>query len=86
MNESLSLVQKSNCENNFCSIPLLETTSSKLSINVYDNEFQIQREIEEYLKTYKETCTYCRNERTVTTEITTHQFIEISSLPSGKFL
>lgn len=86
MNELPSLIRKSRCENSQCLIPLMETTSSKLSLNVYENEFQIQREIEDYLKTYKETCSYCGNERNVSTEITTHLFIEISSLPKGKFL
>jgi hypothetical protein len=64
----------------------MKTTSSKLSLNVYENEFQKQREIEENLKTYKETCYYCGNDRNVSTEITTNLFIEISSLPKGKYL
>jgi len=86
MNKLPSLIRKSRCENGQCSIPLVETTSSKLSLNVYENEFQIQREIEDHLKTYKKTCSYCRNARNVSTEITTHLFIEITSLPKGKFL
>lgn len=86
MNELPSLIRKSRCENDQCLIPLVETSSSKLSLNVYENEFQIQREIEDNLKTYKETCSYCGNERNVSTEITTHLFIEITSLPKRKFL
>ncbi|KAF0742355.1 Uncharacterized protein FWK35_00022405 [Aphis craccivora] len=86
MNDLPSLIRKSRCENSQCVIPLMETISSKLSLNVYENEFQIQLEIEDHLKTYKETCSYCGNERNVSTEITTHLFIEISYLPKGKFI
>lgn len=86
MNKLPSLIRNSKCENNCCSIPVMETTSSKLSLNVYGKEFQIQKEIEDHLKTYKEICVYCGYERNVTTNITTHLFIELTSLPIGKFI
>lgn len=37
MNKLPSLIRKSQCENNCCSIPVVETTSSKLWLNVYGN-------------------------------------------------
>lgn len=65
LNEMPSCISSSDCENKFCQVPHLEHTSSKLSLNIFDEEFNIQNELEEYFKDKKELCDYCGSEKDI---------------------
>jgi len=54
LKEMPSFIRSSNCQNNLCPLPHFEHTSSKLSLNIFNEEFSIQNELEEYVKDRKE--------------------------------
>jgi len=80
-----SLIRNSNCQNNFCSLKNLETTSTMLSLNKFNDKFSIQEELHEYLREVEEKCVYCGNQRISSVHPTTHILVELISLPEGKY-
>lgn len=85
MGEMPSFIKTSNCTNNFCSVPGLEVTSTQLSLNVYDGQINILRDLLAHIESSEENCDFCGNKRSVTVAATTHIMIELNSIPSGKY-
>lgn len=83
LKEMPSFIRSSNCQNNLCPLPHFEHTSSKLSLNIFNEEFSIQNELEEYVKDRKELCVYCGDERKSVVKTTTHILVELNSIPLG---
>lgn len=80
-----SFIRNSRCQNNFCSVKNLETTSTMMSLNKFNDEFSIQVELNEYLKESEENCVYCGHQRISSIRPTTHILVELISLPEGKY-
>jgi len=80
-----SFIRNSNCKNNFCSIKYIETTSTMISLNRFNDEFSIQEELYEYLRESEEKCVYCGHQRISSIHPTTHILVELISLPEGKY-
>lgn len=79
-----SFIRNSNCQNNFCSAKNLETTSTMMSLNKFNDEFSIQEELYKYLQESEEKCVYCGHQRISSIHPTTHILVELISLPEGK--
>lgn len=85
MGEMPSFIKTSNCTNNFCSVPVLEVTSTQLSLNVFDGQINIQRDLLAYIESSEENCAFRGNKRSITVAPTTHIMIELNSIPTGKY-
>jgi len=85
MDEMPSFVKTSVCNNNFCSVPMLEVKSTQLSLNVYDGQINLSRDLLAYIEISEENCSFCVNKRSVTVAATEHIMIELNSIPSGKY-
>jgi len=79
-----SFIRNSNCQNNFCSVKNLKTTSTMLSLNKFSDDFSIQEELYKYLQESEEKCVYCGHQRISLIHPTTHILVELISLPEGK--
>jgi hypothetical protein len=81
-----SFIKKSNYQNTFCSVKYVETTSTIMSLNKFNDEFSIQDELYEYLRESNEKCVYCGYQRisSIRPTHTTHILVELISLPEGK--
>lgn len=87
MQDMPSFKRTSVCENNYCSVKVVDLSSTKLSLNIIcGRDISVQEELQEYLKNYNEKCVYCGMERIITSNTTTHILIELNSIPFGKIL
>lgn len=66
------------CQISYCSIHVLKTTSTKISIYVQDGNFSIQSEVRDYLLNVAEMCVYCGHQRYVITKPTTPILVELN--------
>lgn len=82
MGQMPSFIKTSNCTNNFCSVPVLEVTSTQLSLNVFDGQINIQRDLLAYIESSEENCAFRGNKRSITVAPTTHIMIELNSIPT----
>jgi len=81
-----SFIRTSYCQNSHCSLQVIETTTSKLSINVQDGNISIENEVRDYLRHITEICIYCGHDRDVIIKPTTHILIELNLVPIGKLI
>lgn len=83
LKEMPSFKTYSKCQNNFCPVPHLQHNSAKLSLNVYNEKFCVQTEVEKYIKNTNVLCAYCGNERHSVIETTSHIIVELNSIPKS---
>jgi len=79
-----SFTRTSFCQNSYCSVQVLKTTSTKISIYVRDGNFSMESEVRDYLQNVAEICIYCGHQRDVIIKPTTHILIELNVVPIGK--
>lgn len=79
-----SFVKTSMCQNSCCSMKKIETKTTVLSLNIFDEHFSLQNEVENYIKISVEDCQYCGEKRFLTITPTRHIIIELNSVPLGK--
>lgn len=78
MSEMPSFIKTSRSNHSFCSVPVLKVTSTQLSLNIYDGKINITNDLQEYIESSEENCSFCGNKRSVTVEATTHIIIELN--------
>lgn len=82
-----SITRHINCPNERCEKYMTKTilSSTVLSINVYDEEIDVQKEIENIIDS-DEICETCEAKKNLIKTLGEYLIIELNSMPAGKIL